>query len=137
MSKSEESWMLWSAVLNTPVSLIDLYPTLLTLCALPQPTRQTLDGIDLTPLLRSQTEERGRPVLSTFKRGNHSIRDRRFRYIRYDNGEDELYDHETDPYEWKNLAGDPKFERFKEDLSRWLPETEASAIGRGADWEGP
>lgn len=122
--------------IHTPVSLIDIYPTLLTLCGLEGPTRQQLDGVDLTPLLKGNTVERGRPVLSTFGRGNHSIRDSRFRYIRYRNGEEELYDHHTDPYEWTNLAGHPDFQHVKKELGHWLPKTNAPAVGRGRDWRG-
>ncbi|MEC9326721.1 MAG: choline-sulfatase, partial [Verrucomicrobiota bacterium] len=42
--------------------------------------------------------------LTTFKEGNHSVRSERFRYIRYANGSEELYDHLKDPNEWLNLA---------------------------------
>lgn len=39
------------------------------------------------------------------------IRAERYRYIRCRNGEEELYDHLEDPYEWKNLAEDPEQSR--------------------------
>jgi arylsulfatase A-like enzyme len=126
----------------TPVGLIDLYPTLLTLCGLPMPGPQKLDGIDLTPILRGETLERGEPVLSTYGEGNHSIRDWRFRYIRYRNGEEELYDHANDPHEWHNLADNPAFTKAKATLAQWLPEHDAPEIepsspdrARGA-WDG-
>jgi arylsulfatase A-like enzyme len=127
---------------ETPVGLIDLYPTLLALCGLPAPETQELDGHDLTPILRGESEERGRPVLSTFGQGNHSIRDRRFRYIRYANGEEELYDHDRDPHEWRNLAARPAYEAVKARMAAWLPEHDAPEIEpafpdrpRGA-WDG-
>lgn len=126
----------------TPVGLIDLYPTLLALCGLPAPSPQKLDGIDLTPILRGETLERGQPVLSTYGQGNHSIRDWRFRYIRYRNGEEELYDHANDPHEWHNLAGNPAFTNAKATLAQWLPAQDAPEIepsspdrARGA-WDG-
>jgi hypothetical protein len=34
---------------------------------------------------------------------------KRYRYIRYNNGKEALYDHDTDPYEWTNLAADPTY----------------------------
>jgi arylsulfatase A-like enzyme len=89
---------------QTPVSLIDVYPTLQHLCSLLSPGHE-LDGVDLSSVLAGRATERGRPVLSTYGQGNHAIRDARYRYIRYRNGEEELYDHETDPYEWTNVAG--------------------------------
>lgn len=123
--------------IHSPVGLIDIYPTLLTLCGLDPPTRQQLDGVDLTALLRGETTERGKPILSTYGRGNHSVRDNRFRYIRYREGEEELYDHENDPFEWTNLANNPEYTPVKERLSQWLPERDAPAVGRGIEWGSP
>jgi len=122
--------------LHTPVSLIDIYPTLLTLTGLEQPGEQQLDGIDLTPLLKGETDDRGRPVLSTYGKGNHSIRDRRFRYIRYANGDEELYDHGRDPYEWTNLANNPKFDRYKQALAAQLPTYDAPEVEQARRWDG-
>jgi arylsulfatase A-like enzyme len=42
----------------------------------------------------------------TMGKGNHALRDKRWRYIRYSDGTEELYDHENDPWKWRNLAGD-------------------------------
>jgi arylsulfatase A-like enzyme len=127
---------------HTPVGLIDIYPTLLALCGLPAPSPQKLDGIDLSPILKGESVERGRPVLSTYGQGNHSIRDARFRYIRYRNGDEELYDHFNDPHEWHNLAGNPAFADIKTTMAGWLPGYDAPEIepafperGRGA-WDG-
>lgn len=122
--------------LPTPVGLIDIYPTLLTLCGFERPAEQTLDGVDLTPLLKGESRDRGKPVLSTYGKGNHSIRNERFRYIRDKNGEEELYDHGTDPHEWTNIANDPKFESYKKELQEWLPKKDAPVIGRGIEWRG-
>jgi len=120
--------------IDTPVSLLDIYPTLLTLSGLEGPTRQELDGIDLTPVLKGEATERGKPVLSTYLRGNHSVRDNRFRYIRYNNGDEELYDHDNDPYEWTNLANNPEYESVKEHMRQWLPKRNAPAVPRGIEW---
>ena len=106
---------------ETPVSLTDLYPTLTALCGVPRPATHGLDGFDLGPLLRGAGRERGAPVLSTYGRGNHAIRSERFRYMRYRNGAEELYDHDTDPHEWHNLAGDPRHADVMGELGRVLP----------------
>ena len=58
-------------------------------------------------------EASGRVVTTTFDRGNVSLRSDRWRYIRYGNGEEELYDLKTDPNEWFNLAGRPEHAAIK------------------------
>jgi len=114
-------------VSSTPVGLIDFYPTLVNLCGLPSP-RHSLDGFDLTPLLRGESTERGAPVLSTFGQGNHSLRDGRFRYSRLRNGAEELYDHARDPDEWTNLAASPEFAAERARLARALPAVNAPEV---------
>lgn len=116
---------------ETPVSLIDLYPTLIDLCGLPDnPHRSThghpLEGHSLRPLLENpeKGEWNGPPVALTTVRGDtgihHSVRSERYRYTLCQNGEEELYDHETDPHEWRNLAGDPRMREVKAGLRREL-----------------
>jgi len=120
---------------QTPVSLIDIYPTLLGLCGLPPPSH-TLDGIDLTPVLRGERSQRGKPVLSTYGVGNHSITDGRFRFIRYRNGDEELYDLNRDRFEWTNLAGDSRYDYVKGTLARLLPTSDAPEIEPARPWDG-
>ena len=115
-------------VVETPVGLIDLFPTLLGLCNLAAPPTHALDGFDLTGLIRGTATKREKPVLSTFGRGCHTLRDERYRYTRYRNGEEELYDHSFDPHEFKNLASDPAFASVKTELRKHLPSTEAPEV---------
>ncbi len=105
------------------VSLMDLYPTLADLCGLEQ--LDVLEGDSLKPLLNDPKRKWNRPVLTTHGRMNHSIRSERWRYIRYENGSEELYDHQTDPLEWTNLADKPEFDEVKKRLAAWLPEVNA------------
>jgi hypothetical protein len=63
----------------------------------------------------------GRPAITTFHLNNHSIRTERWRYIRYADGGEELYDHDADPYEWTNLAGDPKFADVTKSMMKLQP----------------
>ena len=94
-------------VCNHPVNLIDIYPTLIDLCALTTNTK--FDGISLVRLLENPEATWERPSVITYERGNHAVRSERWRYIRYNDGTEELYDHDSDPHEWTNLAGDSRF----------------------------
>ena len=61
----------------------------------------------------------------TYLRGNHAVRSERWRYIRYADRGEELYDHQTDPNEWTNLADRPAMASVKRELARWLPTEDA------------
>jgi len=56
------------------------------------------------------------------------VRSRRYRYIRYADGSEELYDHENDPHEWYNLAADPDLAKVKLRLAERLPTVNAEPI---------
>ncbi|MBI1895001.1 MAG: sulfatase [Acidobacteria bacterium] len=105
------------------VNLLDIYPTLADLCGLPG--RKELEGQSLRALLKDPGAAWERPALTTFHRNNHSVRGERWRYIRYTDGTEELYDHRTDPLEWKNLAGKAEYKEVKAGLARWLPTVNA------------
>lgn len=90
------------------VNLLDLYPTLVELCGLPE--RNVLEGQSLAPLVADPNADRPEPSITTHLPGNHAVRDERWRYIRYADGEQELYDHSQDPHEWHNLAGRREFQ---------------------------
>ncbi|MCY4058351.1 MAG: iduronate-2-sulfatase, partial [Gammaproteobacteria bacterium] len=94
------------------VGLIDLYPTLIELAGL-EP-REGMDGQSLVALLREPGLPWPRPVVSTYGFRNHSIRTERWRYIRYHDGTEELYDHDADPNEWTNLAVAPVADKYRE-----------------------
>ena len=112
------------SVCRRPVDFVNVYPTLADLCGLP--VGEHLDGVTMRPLLESPDAEWDRPALTTHGRLNHALRSEQFRYIRYADGSEELYDHQTDPMEWKNLADDPEFIQTKTDLKAWLPKTNAT-----------
>jgi arylsulfatase A-like enzyme len=108
---------------TSPVGLIDIYPTLIDLCGLTD--RADLEGQSLTPLLSEPTADWERPAITTHGRENHAVRTERWRYIRYHDGSEELYDHDTDEMEWKNLAEEPSLASVKEALAQWMPEQNA------------
>ncbi|MBM3969474.1 MAG: sulfatase [Planctomycetes bacterium] len=104
-----------------PVELIDLHPTLAELCGLK--THTPLDGKSLKPLLDDPNAAWDKPALTQVTRGTptmtnapptkpsivgRSIRTERFRYTEWNSGDKgtELYDHDSDPGELKNLAND-------------------------------
>lgn len=111
---------------GAPVNLLDVYPTLIDLCGL-EPKKE-LEGTSLLPLLKNPAAERNRPTLTTHGHNNHSVRSDRWRYIRYADGSEELYDHSVDEMEWTNLAGKPEYEEVKQDLRKWLPALNAEPV---------
>ena len=106
-------------ICDRPVSLLDVYPTLLDLCRLPCP--DGLDGRTLRSLLKKPEQPWDHPVLTTFGFNNHAIQNSRWRYIRYRDGGEELYDHDSDPNEWMNLAALPEHEAIIIELTTRLP----------------
>lgn len=113
-----------------PVSLVDLYPTLAELAGLPRPAH--LDGRSLVPLLSNPKQEWNHPTLSTFRFGNHAVVASRYKYIRYADGSEELYDQQQDPREWNNLASRPDLARTKQELARMIPAEPAADLARRA-----
>jgi len=121
-----------------PVSLIDIYPTLADLCGLEGDTRKNakgapLDGHSLKPFLADPENgtwdgpDAALTVIKADKRPSeeirqhhYSIRTRRWRYILYNNGSEELYDHDGDPREWTNLEGDARHRETKAALKAQL-----------------
>ena len=107
------------------VDMTSIYPTLSEICGLTTPPKN-LDGVSIMPLLKNPSAKWDRPALTTYERGNHAIRSERWRYIRYHDGTEELYDHTTDPMEWTNLASKPETAKVRAELARWLPKIDAA-----------
>lgn len=117
----------------SPVEMLDLYPTLASLCGLPAPERQV--GQDLSSLLEHPGLEPRRGALTQYDSG-YSIRTARWRYTSWGEGGkdgEELYDHNRDPEELNNLAGQPSHRAVQEDLARYLQERvrEANQVPKG------
>jgi arylsulfatase A-like enzyme len=108
---------------EAPVDLMSLYPTLMDLCGLPRPIH--VEGVSVRPLLASPATSWGFPAIMTYRLGNHAVRKGPWRHIRYQNGNEELYDHGSDPNEWTNLAGRADMAARKIELARLLPAVNA------------
>jgi len=104
-----------------PASLLDLFPTLIELCGLPALKNQTMDGISLVPWLLDPAKRRTRNAITVHELQHMSVRSNQYRYIRYIDGSEELYDLFNDPKEWDNRIGDPSFEPIRKRLSAELP----------------
>ncbi|MFO0817039.1 MAG: sulfatase [Pirellulales bacterium] len=122
---------IWKAPQITPAGKIcsravdytSIYPTLCDLTKLAPPSH--LEGRSLRPLLSDPTASWPSPAITTHGYKNHSVRTDSWRYIRYADGGEELYDHLSDPLEYTNLANSPMHAAQKADLIRWLPSTDA------------
>ena len=108
---------------DAPVDFMSIYPTVVKLLGLPVP--EHVEGPSLLPLLEDPQASWPHVAITTHGRGNHGVRDGQWRYIRYADGSEELYDHRQDPYEWTNLAGDQQFDAVKRRLRDSLPDREA------------
>ncbi|MGK0254848.1 MAG: arylsulfatase A-like enzyme [Mariniflexile sp.] len=119
--------------IEQPISLIDLYPTLTDYCNLKGTNKINAQGGDLGGYsLRPFIEEYPKlwkgpkgalTVVGNYgvdiptEKQNFSYRTKDWRYIRYSNGQEELYDHTTDAYEWHNLAYTKKNKKTKNRLA--------------------
>lgn len=108
------------------IDVMNVYPTLLALCNLPQ--KKDLDGRDMTQLLSNPQMKWEYPAITEYSRGQVAIRSNDWRYIRYQDNTEELYDRNKDPNEWTNLASDPQYQKVKEEHKRWIPKSFAAEI---------
>lgn len=107
-----------------PVGLVDLTPTLTSLAGVRGPRMHPTDAWDgrsFQALMSQPGLPWSRPALTTMGAYNHALRDERWRYIRYEDGSEELYDHATDAGERHNLASDPATAEVRRHFAAQLP----------------
>jgi arylsulfatase A-like enzyme len=117
-------------ICEQPVSLIDVFPSLVDLAGFSPP--DFLHGTSIAPQLRDPDSKRP-PVICSYGQGNTAIRTQRWRYIRYEDGSEELYDHRMDPDEWRNLAGDPEHAAIKKQIAEMIPKDQHPGL-KVQDW---
>jgi iduronate 2-sulfatase len=100
--------------------LLDIYPTLIDICRLSP--RPELDGMSLRPLMLDPQLPWDRGAVTVYGAGNTSVRTSRWRYIHYRDKTKELYDHDTDPNEFTNLAATPGYMPVINSLHQWVPQ---------------
>ena len=112
-------------VCSRTVDLMHVYPTLCDLAGIKMPNH--VEGKSIAKLLIDPTANWELPAITTHGYENHTVRTEDWRYIRYANGDEELYDENADPYEWTNLASDSKHASVKKQLAKWLPKNPKAA----------
>jgi arylsulfatase A-like enzyme len=110
-------------IIDEPVELLSIYPTLLALSGLPAYERN--EGKSLLNVLKNGKMDPKSVAITTFGMNNHGIKTKESRYIQYEDGGEELYDHNKDPNEWTNLANHPEHKALKEKLQEFLPTVNA------------
>lgn len=105
---------------EAPVSLLDLYPTLTEFCNVEAPYE--LDGQSLVPLLHEPQRRTNRTVVTVFDKGNVSLRGNTWRYIRYADSSEELYDLKNDPDEWSNVVDEPQNAETLKQMRQAIPD---------------
>ncbi len=118
------------AVCDQPVQLLDIYPTLLDLTdAKPDPR---LEGNSLRLLLENSQADWDHLARCSFGPGNIALVSQRYRYIRYRDGSEELYDRQADPHEWTNLARSVDNEGVLQEFRQKLPKRSYPILGDGS-----
>lgn len=105
--------------ISEPVSLLDIYPTLVELTGFDVPVH--CDGQSVVPLMKDPGAKRRHCALTSFEfpggEIGHSLRGVQYRYIFYeDSSFEELYDHKKDPHEHANIAYDPRYTGIVESM---------------------
>ena len=118
-----------NTVCQHPVNLLDIYPTLDELCKLGAPV-QDLDGHNIVPLLENPDSDWKYPSVTTYLKDNYAVRDERYRYIQYNDGSCELYDHLTDGNEYHNLlvSQPDKYKDIVAKLKAYIPKHSVNGI---------
>jgi len=115
---------------DQPAELLDIYPTLLQATALsPINSDRQLEGVSLMPWLADPSAAKERPAVTTIYSHNQSVCNQRYRYIRYAEGSEELYDRQADPNEFENLIEKAKTDKSLQavikELGAWIPKEQA------------
>ena len=109
------------------IDFMTIYPTLCDLAGIAVPKH--VQGESIKSLLADPKAPWSQPAITTYLFNNHAIRTETTRYIRYENGDEELYDDANDPNEWDNLAGVAKWAGKKSEMAKFIPKENHADIG--------
>jgi arylsulfatase A-like enzyme len=115
-------------ICSRSVDFTCIYPTLCELTGQPLPAH--LEGHSIVPLLKDRHAAWDFPAIMTQGFKNHAVRSDGWRYIRYANGDEELYEETADPLEYTNLAQRAEYAARKAELAEWLPKNDAAELPR-------
>ncbi len=118
---------------DASVSLLDIYPTLYEFCHFDQNVPQTLAGHSLRSLLQNPNHGWPHVAVTSHGEGNAAVTDARYHYIQYADGSKEVYDHQTDPREYNNLAQQPNLKPVMERLAESIPKSWIRADSKRRD----
>jgi arylsulfatase A-like enzyme len=110
----------------SPVTLINIYRTIAEFAGVEVP--EYVDGFSLVPHMENPDLKTPSPAITTWGRGNYSVRTANWRYIQYFDGDKELYNHSVDPNEWHNLANLSEHRERVASMASKLPSVEANTI---------
>lgn len=117
-------------ICRKPVELIDIYPTLLELAGLqPDPLHE---GQSLVPLLEDPDADWSHLARTSFGPGNYAIVSQWYRFIQYNDGSEEFYDHRKDPNEWHNMIDNPEYKRAITRHRKQVPKERHAVLGEGS-----
>tara|TARA_R110002049_G_scaffold263116_1_gene439259 strand:- start:17040 stop:18530 length:1491 start_codon:yes stop_codon:yes gene_type:complete len=110
--------------IDAPVEMLSIYPTLLELSGLPAYSKN--EGVSLVAMMQDDKELESAYAITTFGMNNHAVKANGYRYIRYEDGMEEFYDHKTDPNEWENQASNPIYKDEIQALKNNLPKVNSN-----------
>ena len=117
-------------VCSKPTQLLDIYPTLLELTGLKPDAK--LEGNSLVPLLKNPQAEWPHMARTSFGPGNYAIVSEHYRYIHYNDGSEEFYDHSKDRHEWHNAVSNPEYTELIKTHKAQLPQQRHQILGKSS-----
>jgi len=118
-----------NTVTDRAIDYMTIYPTLTDVAGIPTPKH--VEGKSIRAVLADPQAPWDENAVTTYLFNNHTVRTEGWRYIRYANGDEELYDEAKDQYEWTNLATKPEYAAKKAELGKLLPTKNAPDIADG------
>ena len=117
-------------ICNKPVQLLDIYPTLLELSNLDADSN--LEGNSLVSLLKNTNSDWPHYARTSFGPENYAITSEYYRFIQYNDGSEEFYDHKNDPREWENVITNPEYSEIIEQHRSQVPQKRHAILGKGS-----